>query len=59
MVHIIIRGKGRSGDIPDPAYREEAQKRELRSQGWDFDRAVRHIRKNVREDKEGRKSVQM
>lgn len=45
--------------IPDPAYRQEAQKRQLRSQGWDYDRAVRHIRSRMKEDKQGRKSVDL
>ena len=45
--------------IPDPAYRQEAQKRQLRAQGWDYDRAVRHVRARRVEGKDGQKSVDL
>ena len=57
MVHIVKRIAPDA--IPDPAYRQEAQKRQLRSQGWDYDRAVRHIRDRMSEDKEGRRQVDL
>lgn len=50
-----IHSRRRSDQIPDPSYRQEAQRRELKEQGWDGDRAVEYVRKRVREDKEGRK----
>ena len=58
-MEIIVRRKRSPDAIPDPAYRQEAQKRQLRSQGWDYDRAVRHIRSRMSEDKQGRKQVDL
>lgn len=43
--------------IPDPEYRAEAERRESRARGWDVDRAVREMRKSMREDEQGNKSV--
>lgn len=56
-MEIIVRRKRASSEIPDPQYRQEAEKRALRQDGWDLDRAIRKVRSNVREDKDGRKSV--
>lgn len=48
---IIIRDRNRP--IPEPEYERERQKRNLRSQGWDVDRAVREMRKGIRETPDG------
>lgn len=47
-------------EIPanEPEYDREAQKRALRSRGWDYDRALEHIRSNVVETAHG-KSVNL
>lgn len=47
------------GAIPDPVYAQEKVLRENRAKGWDYDRAVRHVRKHIREDREGNKVVDM
>lgn len=54
-----LKGETVSKSIPDPEYRWDAEKREHRASGWDLDRAVRHLRKGIREDKEGRRSVDL
>ena len=42
---------------PDRASAQYEEHRELRRAGWNGDRALELIRKNVSEDKEGRKSL--
>jgi hypothetical protein len=46
-------------DIPssEGAYSQEAQKRELKSRGWDIDRTYDAIRKSVVEGPDGNKRV--
>jgi hypothetical protein len=39
------------------AFWKEADKRALKGRGWDYDRAVEHIRKNIHEDAQGRKQL--
>ena len=58
-MEIIVRKRRPAESIPDPAYRQEAQQRELKAQGWDGARAMEHIRSRVREDKQGRKQVDL
>lgn len=38
-------------------YTKEAEKRALKSRGWDYDRSLEHIRNHVIVDNEGRKSL--
>ena len=42
--------------IPEP-YRAEAERRASRASGWDVDRAVRTMRKGLREDEQGNTTV--
>ena len=46
-------------DIPDASYRQEAQERGLKRDGWDLDRSVRHLRKGIKEDSQGRRFVDL
>lgn len=41
--------------ITDPEYAREKAIQDLRKSGWDGDRAISHIRKSMKEDREGRK----
>ena len=54
-----LRGETVSKNIPDPAYRFDAQAKEHRATGWDLDRAVRTLRTGIREDSEGRRYVDL
>lgn len=48
----IIAGRAIASD---PVEREQQQFSELRRSGWDGDRAISRIRKNIRTDKDGNK----
>lgn len=52
-----IAGQTVARSIPDADYRHEAALRASRKSGWDVDRAVRAMRKSVREDSAGNRSV--
>ena len=54
-----IKGETVAKAIPDGFYRQEAEHRELKQQGWDLDRSVRHLRKGLVEDKDGHRSFDM
>jgi len=43
--------------VTETEYRFEVDKRALKGRGWDYDRALDHIRKNMREDAEGHKQL--
>ena len=49
-----LKGETVSRNIPDPEYKTDAQKRELRGQGWDIDRSVRTMRKGLVETEAGK-----
>jgi len=58
----VYRSQGvstRPAEVPDsePQYQVESQRKALRARGWDGDRAVEHIRKNIREDAQGHKQL--
>mgnify|MGYP001611555329 CR=1 len=53
----FIAGGTVARSIPDQDYRHEADLRESRASGWDTDRAVREMRKTMREDSHGEKHV--
>lgn len=48
-------------EIPadEPEYDREAQKRALRSRGWDYDRTLGEIRKNMVEGPDGQRHLNM
>lgn len=54
-----ISGETVARDIPDASYRQEAQERGLKRDGWDLDRSVRHLRKGIKEDNQGRRFVDL
>jgi putative FmdB family regulatory protein len=42
---------------PPGEYADEAQKKGLKTRGWDYDRSLEEIRKAVREDDQGHKRL--
>jgi|SRR3990170_432663 len=57
-VRSILQG---AGIIPasEPEYQLEADKKDLSHRGWNYDRAVDHIRKNIVEFPDGVKRIDM
>lgn len=55
-MHIIVRGRSTP---TTKAEKQEQAKNALRASGWDGDRAREHLRKNLREDKHGRKFLDL
>lgn len=54
-----IGGATVATSIPDPQYRQEAQKRDLNRTWGDASRSVEMLRKNVFEDKSGHKQINL
>lgn len=54
---VAMRVGGATIPNNEPEYQNEKSLRDLNRQGWDGDRAVEHIRKNVREDGQGNKYI--
>ena len=54
-----IKGETVARSIPDPVYRMEAEKRELHSTWGDASRSVEMLRKNVFEDANGNKQINL
>jgi putative FmdB family regulatory protein len=53
----ILRVERASVPAAEGEYQNEADKRALKGRGWDYDRALEHVRKNIREDAQGRKQL--
>lgn len=54
-----LNGQTVSRAIPDPAYRQEAEKRQFNDTWGTAERSMEMLRKNVVVDNEGRKSIDM
>lgn len=54
-----IKGETVARSIPDPAYRMEAEKRDLNRTWGDASRSVELLRKNIHEDANGMKQVDL